>query len=1118
MLDADKTKEQLIAELRVLRARVAELESGNTEPDETEGLPRAFRDRFYTVLSSLYTGVLLVTEAGRVEFANNSFCSLFNLQCSPEELKGLSASEIIDRVQSAYADPASAIKRVQEIVGEDLPVRSEEVALRDGRMYLRDFIPLDIAGKRFGRLWHHQDITERKRAEEKLRVSGAKYRSLLENMMDGFVSVDLNGNLQEFNRAFQEMLGYTKEELLGLTYLDLTPECWHDFETDIMKSQVLAKGYSDIYEKEYWHRDGRAFPVELRTYLIRDDDGRPAGYWAIVRDITERKTAEKMLRESEEKYRKIFESAMEGIFQTTLEGRCLSVNPAFTRMFGFSSPEEMIGLVSHIGEQLYVNPKDRDLMIQMLERYDKVEQYEIEVYRKDGNKFWISVNVHAVRDADGSILYIEGTNTDITERVQQHLEIKLLNRLYSVLSQVSQAVMRAKSPESFLEETCRVIAEVGDFLLSWIGCVDAQTSRVVPSAVWGEAKDYAGGITVYADDRPEGRGPTGSCIRERRYFVYNDFLHDQHTRPWHERAARFGLKSAAAFPIEFEGRAWGALTLYSGQVGFFGDEDLKLLEKVAGVIGFGLDNLSRENRRRQAEKDLRESEERFQSLFSNMAEGVAMHELILDESGRPVDYRIVDVNPRYTELIGLEPTQVRGKSASEVYGTGEPPCLAEFSKVALSGIPSQLEVHLGPIGKYFEVSIAPWGDKGFATIFSDVTSRKQAEENQKRLEARLQRAEKMEALGTLAGGVAHDLNNVLGIVVGYSDLLLDVLDESDSARSQAMEIHKGGRRAAAIVQDLLTLARRGVQNRKVLNLNNIVLECVKSPQFANMISTHGGIEIKLDCEADLLNLSGSSVHLEKTILNLLANAVEAIQGEGALTIKTRNQYLDKPVSGYDEIKEGDYVVLSVSDTGEGIPVSDLKHIFEPFYTKKVMGRSGTGLGLAVVWGTVKDHRGYIDVVSLEGEGTSFIVYFPVTREDAYPEKVSISVAKYMGKGEAILIIDDVREQRELAALMLTRLNYRVIAVSSGEQAVDYLRRHTADLLILDMIMEPGMDGLETYSKILEFRPRQKAIIVSGFSETERVAGAQALGAGAYVKKPYVLEKLGLAVREELDRK
>ena len=329
---------------------------------------------------------------------------------------------------------------------------------------------------------------------------------------------------------------------------------------------------------------------------------------------------------------------------------------------------------------------------------------------------------------------------------------------------------------------------------------------------------------------------------------------------------------------------------------------------------------------------------------------------------------------------------------------------------------------------------------------------------------------------------------------------------------------KAGHRAAAIVQDLLTLARRGVSCRKVINLNKTIADFQKSPEFENLASYHPSVKINTDLEPDLLNISGSSVHLGKTLFNLVSNASEAMPKGGIVTIKTANQYLDEPIQGYDEVREGDYVVISVSDTGEGIPAADLKRIFEPFYTKKVMGRSGTGLGLAVVWGTVKDHNGYINVQSEEGKGSIFTFYFPVTREDITAEAAAISISEYMGNGESILIVDDVKGQRDLAAGMLRKLNYKVSSVSSGEEAIAYLKEHQTDLMVLDMIMDPGMDGLDTYRKVLEIHPKQKAIIVSGFSETERVHAAQALGAGAYVRKPYVIEKLGLAVRKELDRK
>ncbi|MCI0470051.1 MAG: response regulator, partial [Candidatus Aminicenantes bacterium] len=201
----------------------------------------------------------------------------------------------------------------------------------------------------------------------------------------------------------------------------------------------------------------------------------------------------------------------------------------------------------------------------------------------------------------------------------------------------------------------------------------------------------------------------------------------------------------------------------------------------------------------------------------------------------------------------------------------------------------------------------------------------------------------------------------------------------------------------------------------------------------------------------------------------------------------------------------------------GISPDDLEKIFEPFYTKKHMGRSGTGLGMAVVWGVVQDHNGYIEIQSMEGKGTTINLFFPKTTRDIEFEECPAEKKEYVSRGEAILVVDDEPEQREIASLALSDLGYRVAAVAGGEEAIRYLEEHKVDLLILDMIMEPGIDGCETFKKIIKLYPGQKAIIVSGFSEDERVKTAQKMGAGVFIKKPYLRDEIFTAVRTELDR-
>jgi signal transduction histidine kinase/ActR/RegA family two-component response regulator len=394
------------------------------------------------------------------------------------------------------------------------------------------------------------------------------------------------------------------------------------------------------------------------------------------------------------------------------------------------------------------------------------------------------------------------------------------------------------------------------------------------------------------------------------------------------------------------------------------------------------------------------------------------------------------------------------------------------------------------------------------TVATDITAMKE-------MEARLQRAQKMEAIGTLAGGVAHDLNNILSGLVGYPELLLMDIPEGSETRIIVETIKQSGEKAAAIVQDMLTLARRGVAVTDVIGLNQVVQDYLGSPELARLKSLHPQVTIHSELAPMLFNIIGSSVHLGKTIMNLVTNAAEAMPHGGKITISTQNCYVDQPKHGFETVLEGEYVLLRVTDTGVGISTQDMERIFEPFYTKKKMGRSGTGLGMAVVWGTVKDHSGFIDARSIEGQGTVFDLYFPITRQGVKMGVEDLPIDRYRGAGESVLVVDDIKEQRDLAAFMLKRLGYQVNTVASGQEAVEFVRKTPVDILVLDMIMEPDMDGLDTYRQILAISPGQKAVIASGFSESERVLEAQLLGAGPYIKKPYRMEQIGTALRDQL---
>ena len=399
-------------------------------------------------------------------------------------------------------------------------------------------------------------------------------------------------------------------------------------------------------------------------------------------------------------------------------------------------------------------------------------------------------------------------------------------------------------------------------------------------------------------------------------------------------------------------------------------------------------------------------------------------------------------------------------------------------------------------------------------IMRDMTERKREEEARLENEKKVARLKKMESLGLMAGGVAHDLNNVLFGMVSYPGLILSDLPKDSKLIERIKAIEASGKMAAAIVQDLLTVARGVAMTQAPMNLNDVIKEYLESPEYNKLLEFHPTITVDTDLDADLFNMRGSQVHIRNVVMNLVSNASEAIEGRGHVTISTANRYVDKPIRNYDDINRGEYVVLEVSDDGSGIPSSDLEQIFEPFYTKKVMGRSGTGLGLALVWNVIHDHDGYIDVKS-DDSGTTFMLYFPITRDDLSDKKLSVPIEDLSGDGELILVVDDVKSQREIVCSMLEKLQYKSKAVSSGEAAIEYLREHTVDLVLLDMIMDPGINGRQTYEKIIEIHPGQNAVIVSGYTKTDDVRETQRMGAGQYIKKPVTLEKFGLTVKEAL---
>lgn len=524
--------------------------------------------------------------------------------------------------------------------------------------------------------------------------------------------------------------------------------------------------------------------------------------------------------------------------------------------------------------------------------------------------------------------------------------------------------------------------------------------------------------------------------------------------------------------------------------------------RVAGAIGVAIDVTEQT----AAKEALRKSKEQYQELVENINDVI----YAIDRDGV-----ITYISPVIESVLGYRADELIGESFFNFIYYQDLDRMQEDFRKAKDRIGSQRDYRfLDKAGdpKWCRVNSRPIsnGHKkvGLQGVLVDI-------DWSKRLEEQLLRAQKMEALGTLAGGVAHDLNNILSGIISIPELLLiDLPDDSPVHRSLTI-VKESGENAAAVVQDLLTLARRGVPLYECINLNDIIRRCLDTSEMVALLRQHPEVHLKTSLDPNLLNMYGSSTHIFKSVSNLMMNAMEAMPDGGSLEIETGNRYADSKLSGFDTVEEGEYVVLSIRDSGIGISENDQAKIFEPFYTNKVMGRNGSGLGMAVVWGAVKDHGGYIDLRSTEGEGTRFDLFFPATRDQLQSEEKPEDVSDLMGHGELVIVVDDMPAQREIATRILERLGFNAMSFASGEEAIEFLRQDTAELLILDMILDPGIDGYETYRRINGIRPGLPAIIASGYSETDRVKKTLELGAGKYVKKPYTLTTIGKAIKEVL---
>ncbi len=511
------------------------------------------------------------------------------------------------------------------------------------------------------------------------------------------------------------------------------------------------------------------------------------------------------------------------------------------------------------------------------------------------------------------------------------------------------------------------------------------------------------------------------------------------------------------------------------------------------------------NDRKKIERALKLSEKRFRTLFDEAPDIY----IILDPHGR-----ITDVNQRGLQKLGYARDELVGRAVTDIIS---PDDLVHnervFEQIVAGEIPSNVEMRLLAkndsliwVMKEFSVQRTSEGEiSTIRVVCRDVTERKNLREE-------LERAQRLETAGRVAGQIAHDFNNLLGPLAAYPSLIRSDLPPGHSVIGMVDEMEAAANKIAEINQQLLTLARRGHYATSRISINDVLNKLLASQQY----EAGPSIAIEKDFESPLPLIEGGDAQLTRALSNVVNNACEAMQHDGTVVLRTRRVHLQtSSLPSYKRIKPGNYVRIDIIDSGCGISADIRQRIFDPFFTTKTMDKlRGSGLGLSVVHGVIKDHNGYIDIESESGRGTTFTIYLPAADERlrTAAEKPEPALA---GGTESVLIVDDDALQRKVIAQLLQRLGYQTETVASGEEAVKTVRVSAPDLLILDMVME-GIDGAETYKRILQIHPKQKAIILSGYAISKRVRHALRMGAGRFVPKPISLPVLADAVRKELD--
>ena len=908
-----------------------------------------------------------------------------------------------------------------------------------------------------------KEAVERKRAEEALKREKERAKEYLHIAGVMLASVDADENITLINKKGCEILGYNERELIGRNWFDiLVPQGIRDEIRGVFRKLIAGDiDPVEYYENPLLTKDGKERLISFHNTVIRDRNGQTVGVLFSGEDVTDRMQAEEALRESENRYRLLAENASDVIWTMDMELKLTYISPSVSRLGGRTADEFMAETIADfltedsmrvamkvLAEELAIEEKLASENKQT-KNLHRPRTFELEFSRKDGTTFWTEAVANFIRDENGKPVGILGVTRDINERKQSEKALK----------------------ES--EEKYRTILEN----------IEDGYYEV----------DIAGNLTFFNDSLCK---ITGSSKDELMGMNNREYMDEENAKKVYQifnKVYNTG-KPTKGFEYEIILRKDGSKRHVESSLSLIKDSEGNRVG-FRGIIRDITD-------RKHMEAELIQTKDFLQNILDSSIDGITTTDL---------QGNVIYTSPRTKDILGYKQEKIIGKKAHSFYGNGKEDAKAIMKELTEKGELREHEMKfIRKDGELVDINLSASLLKdekgeviGTLGIYRDITEKKH-------LEAQLAQAQRVEAIGTLAGGIAHNFNNLLMAIQGNTSLMLLNKTSSDPDYERLRNIEKSVQSGSRLTRQLLGYAREGRYEIRPSSLNQLVEET--SNTFG---TTKKEITLHRELAKDLWGIKADQGQIEQVLLNLYVNAADAMPGGGDLFLKTMNvTHKDMKNKPY-KAKPGNYVLLTVRDTGTGMEKKTMKRIFDPFFTTKGLAK-GTGLGLASVYGIVKAHGGYIDVDSKKGHGTTFSIYLPGSERKV--EK-PVKSAKRITEGTGIiLLVDDEEMVLDVGVQLLKTLGYTVLEAKGGKEAVEIYKanKDKIDMVILDMIM-PGVGGGEAYDRMKEINPNIKVLLSSGYSINGQATEILERGCDGFIQKPFNMKQLSRSIREILDK-